>query len=151
MTENNNIPAPERSKEETGVNGSLITPHMLNAGSAQITVPSYDADDKKTLAVRVYRAMEAARLSSVLETPPLHKEGEIVGRSFLDELENKSGRKLYAAPVPVPVTITDDMVDAAHSVIEKSFQSEPWVAGPPSLLARAALTAALSQKPGEQG
>jgi hypothetical protein len=115
------------------------------------------------------------RIISALETPPLHKEGEADAYKVTDKLARYMSKislvladdaivpslkldterfdltPLYAAPVPVPVTITDEMVDAAHSVIEKSFQSEPWVAGPPSLLARAALTAALSQKPGEQG
>jgi len=44
---------------------------------------------------------------------------------------------------PAPIEITDAMVDAAHATIEQSFRTEPWVAGPPSLLARSVLTAAL--------
>lgn len=65
---------------------------------------------------------------------------------------NDFWREQIAAPQPtpvspLPVTITPEMVDAAHSVIAKSFLSEPWVSGPPSLLASAVLTAALSAKP----
>lgn len=49
------------------------------------------------------------------------------------------------APTPqeAPGEVTDAMVDAAHAVIERSYQNESWEFGPPSLLARAALTAAL--------
>lgn len=46
-----------------------------------------------------------------------------------------------------PVSVTDEMVDVAHAVIEQSFRSEPWEFGPPSLLARKALRAALEVSP----
>jgi hypothetical protein len=43
----------------------VITPHMLNAGTDQITSLVMDADDKKDLAVKVFRAMMLARTSGV--------------------------------------------------------------------------------------
>lgn len=43
---------------------TAITPHMLNAGVASIRLPTLDVDDKKDIAVQVFRAMVAARTSS---------------------------------------------------------------------------------------
>ena len=124
---------------------------------------------------------DCGKVAASLETPPLHKEGEAVcpdcnrhvmtapepatgwiakcGRRLTRLSECGSGVECEAypspSPAPVPVTITDEMVERV--CIAHTDRTGGWVTVhrdlKPSHRARmrAALTAALSQKPGEQG
>lgn len=51
-------------------------------------------------------------------------------------------RGLYASPQSSS-QVTEDAVDKLHAAMTRSFQTEPWIHGPPKDTVRRALTAAL--------
>lgn len=147
------IPAPERSKEETGVK---VKPTVTQAEADVLGMPA-------EVAQRVVDWYWSA-----LETPPLHKEGEAVAwrwrvkgdqtwtydpaQGFVDKHiadPTMEFERVYAAPVPVPVT--DEMVKRLSDELWARLDLNGHTGDGVRKVARAGLAAALSQKPGEQG
>lgn len=94
----------------------LITPHMLNAGTDQITRPTMDADDKKDLAVKVFRAMIAARNSS--PTSPSEEVTDAVDAA----LERAANAVYVACAQTRHVRLGDDCAAAVRALQTRSKQ-----------------------------
>ena len=141
------------------------------------TEPWADFDGTLDEAKAAHQAHFDQCILSALETPPLHKEGEAVGYVSQTTLAHlKVGTSavacsiygapvsihnipLYAAPVPVPVTITPEQaaIDALQPFHDSVFNDngDITVNGPydyefavAAYFAHRKLTAALSLKPG---